>query len=123
MKVRASIFKAGCGLNWQLKKKEKGKEATYNFHTTRAGTQPRYLTMAIDSKMTAMVNRSSGEQSPHFSREDIDIPTPADNQVLVKISHVAQNPTDGKSKNARYSLLGEVIAQSIVSRSSVNHQS
>ncbi|CAG8135216.1 unnamed protein product [Penicillium salamii] len=53
--------------------------------------------MAIDSKMTAMVNRSSGEQSPHFSREDIDIPTPADNQVLVKISHVAQNPTDVQS--------------------------
>ena len=79
--------------------------------------------MAIDSKMTAMVNRYSGEQSPRLSKEEIDIPTPADNQVLVKISHVAQNPTDGKSKKARSTLLEEVITQYIVSASSVHRQS
>ncbi|KAJ5274130.1 hypothetical protein N7505_002675 [Penicillium chrysogenum] len=47
--------------------------------------------------MLAMVNRGSGEQFPHLSKEEIDIPIPAANQVLVKISHIAQNPTDVQS--------------------------
>ncbi|OQE44389.1 hypothetical protein PENCOP_c002G02378 [Penicillium coprophilum] len=53
--------------------------------------------MAIDSKMTALVTRGSAEQSPRLSKEEIDIPVPADHQILVKISHVAQNPTDVQS--------------------------
>lgn len=52
--------------------------------------------MAIDSKMTALVNRGSAEQSPRLSKEEIDLPVPVGHQILVKISHVAQNPTDGK---------------------------
>lgn len=30
-----------------------------------------------------------------LSKETIPMPTPGEHQVLVKISHVAQNPTDG----------------------------
>jgi NADPH:quinone reductase-like Zn-dependent oxidoreductase len=32
-----------------------------------------------------------------LSKEAIPVPTPGEHQVLVKVSHVAQNPTDGKS--------------------------
>ncbi|KAJ5981178.1 hypothetical protein N7499_001809 [Penicillium canescens] len=53
--------------------------------------------MAIDSKMTALVNRGSAEQSPRLSKEEIDVPVPVGHQILVKISHVAQNPTDVQS--------------------------
>ncbi|KAF9889256.1 hypothetical protein FE257_007569 [Aspergillus nanangensis] len=34
------------------------------------------------------------DQSPRLSKENLPIPSPAPNQVLVKLSHVAQNPTD-----------------------------
>lgn len=41
---------------------------------------------------TALVTRGG-----KLSKETIPVPTPGEHQVLVKISHVAQNPTDGKS--------------------------
>jgi NADPH:quinone reductase-like Zn-dependent oxidoreductase len=40
---------------------------------------------------TALVTRGG-----KLSRETIPVPTPGEHQVLVKISHVAQNPTDSK---------------------------
>ncbi|KAL4898499.1 putative zinc-binding dehydrogenase family oxidoreductase [Aspergillus ambiguus] len=43
---------------------------------------------------TTQVVRVSERGSPHLSKEDILIPSPAEHQVLVKLSHVAQNPTD-----------------------------
>ncbi|KAJ5753908.1 GroES-like protein [Penicillium nucicola] len=52
--------------------------------------------MATNSKMTSIVVRVS-DLSPRLSREDIPRPCPAEHQVLVKISHVAQNPTDVQS--------------------------
>ncbi|KAL4747506.1 hypothetical protein BDW72DRAFT_206398 [Aspergillus terricola var. indicus] len=46
---------------------------------------------------TALVVRVADGQSPKLSKENIDIPRPAENQVLVKVSHAAQNPTDIQS--------------------------
>ena len=47
---------------------------------------------------TALVVRVDDSQ-PRLSKENIAIPSPAANQVLVKVSHAAQNPTDGMSCN------------------------
>ncbi|RDW76838.1 zinc-binding alcohol dehydrogenase family protein [Aspergillus mulundensis] len=44
---------------------------------------------------TALVVRVDG--SPRLSKEDIPRPRPSPNQVVVKLSHVAQNPTDVQS--------------------------
>ncbi|KAL4911711.1 chaperonin 10-like protein [Aspergillus aurantiobrunneus] len=46
---------------------------------------------------TALVVRVAGGQSPKLSKETISVPRPAAHQVLVKLSHVAQNPTDVQS--------------------------
>ncbi|KAL3459481.1 putative zinc-binding dehydrogenase family oxidoreductase [Aspergillus heterothallicus] len=46
---------------------------------------------------TALVVRVAEGQSPRLSKEEIPLPRPAANQVLVKLSHVAQNPTDVQS--------------------------
>ncbi|KAL4952212.1 hypothetical protein BDW69DRAFT_168303 [Aspergillus filifer] len=46
---------------------------------------------------TALVVRVADGQSPRFSEESISIPRPAAHQALVKLSHVAQNPTDVQS--------------------------
>lgn len=51
--------------------------------------------MARDKSNTAVIVRVPDGQSPKLSKENIQIPSPESNQVLVKISHVAQNPTDG----------------------------
>jgi NADPH:quinone reductase-like Zn-dependent oxidoreductase len=40
---------------------------------------------------TALVTKAG-----KLSKETIPLPTPGEHQVLVKVSHVAQNPTDGK---------------------------
>ncbi|PGH27450.1 hypothetical protein AJ80_00929 [Polytolypa hystricis UAMH7299] len=45
----------------------------------------------------ALVVRVTDGRPPKLSNESIPIPTPAANQVLVKISHAAQNPTDVQS--------------------------
>ncbi|KAJ5513242.1 hypothetical protein N7463_002794 [Penicillium fimorum] len=49
-----------------------------------------------DQTNTALIVRVSG-QTLTLSKETIQRPSPAANQVLVKISHVAQNPTDVQS--------------------------
>ena len=48
---------------------------------------------------TALVVRVDDGQPPRLSKENIPTPSPAANQVLVKISHAAQNPTDGMPCN------------------------
>ncbi|OOF94950.1 hypothetical protein ASPCADRAFT_507813 [Aspergillus carbonarius ITEM 5010] len=45
---------------------------------------------------TALVVRVAKGQPPRLSKQDIPRPSPAANQVLVKVSHVALNPTDAK---------------------------
>lgn len=40
---------------------------------------------------TALITRGG-----KLSKETIPVPTPGEHQVLVKISHVAQNPTDSE---------------------------
>lgn len=49
--------------------------------------------------MTVLVVRVADGQSPVSSKETIAILSPSANQVLVKISHVAQNPTDGMPRS------------------------
>jgi NADPH:quinone reductase-like Zn-dependent oxidoreductase len=54
-----------------------------------------------------------------LSREAIPVPTPGEHQVLVKISHVAQNPTDSKpnplsiSVPRKYRVLNHPLVQSL----------
>ena len=43
-----------------------------------------------------LIVRVSGE-SPQLIQEQRALPTPGPGQVQVKVSHVAQNPTDGVS--------------------------
>lgn len=45
----------------------------------------------VPTTATALVTKGG-----KLSKETIAVPTPTEDQVLVKISHVAQNPTDGK---------------------------
>ncbi|GAB1195255.1 hypothetical protein APSETT444_004511 [Aspergillus pseudonomiae] len=43
---------------------------------------------------SSLVVRVSEGQSPKLVRESIPVPSPGPGQVLIKVSHVAQNPTD-----------------------------
>lgn len=40
---------------------------------------------------TALVTRDG-----KLSKEQVPLPEPGDHQLLIKVSHVAQNPTDGE---------------------------
>ena len=44
---------------------------------------------------TALVQRNING-NPAFTKEQVPKPVPEAHQLLVKISHVAQNPTDGR---------------------------
>lgn len=46
----------------------------------------------MSSKARAQVQR--GGDSPRFALEEVDVPQPGEHELLVKTSHVAQNPTD-----------------------------
>ncbi|GAB1202815.1 hypothetical protein APSETT445_001437 [Aspergillus pseudonomiae] len=46
---------------------------------------------------SSLVVRVSEGQSPKLVRESIPVPSPGPGQVLIKVSHVAQNPTDVQS--------------------------
>lgn len=50
----------------------------------------------MSASNTAMVIRAPAGQAQTLSKESIPIPSLQANQVLVKISHVAQNPTDSE---------------------------
>lgn len=49
----------------------------------------------VATSNTLIVRTSSGE--PQLVQERLPLPVPGKGQVQVKVSHVAQNPTDGKS--------------------------
>lgn len=42
------------------------------------------------NNITALVTKDG-----KLSKDQVPLPTPDENQLLVKVSHVAQNPTDG----------------------------
>lgn len=50
--------------------------------------------MMAPNTCEALVIREIDDKSTHV-KQQIPTPEPATNQVLVKVSHVAQNPTDG----------------------------
>lgn len=45
--------------------------------------------------MTSLIVRVPEGKSPKLAQEQLPLPRPGAGQVLVKVSHVAQNPTDG----------------------------
>lgn len=51
-------------------------------------------TQDMNMNIALVVHTVDGK--PHLFKECIHPPTPGPNQVLVKVSHVAQNPTDGR---------------------------
>ncbi|KAK1527860.1 hypothetical protein CPAR01_12418 [Colletotrichum paranaense] len=53
----------------------------------------------VGQQMQALVTESSagGGGSPKMVRKQVPIPEPAPHQALVKVSHIAQNPTDVQS--------------------------
>ncbi|RAL17652.1 zinc-binding alcohol dehydrogenase family protein [Aspergillus homomorphus CBS 101889] len=53
--------------------------------------------MSANQQMTAQVLRQDNAQGLHLSKEPIQISHPSEGQVLVKITHAAQNPTDVQS--------------------------
>lgn len=46
--------------------------------------------------MTSTTITALVQKGGKLHKDDVPIPRPDENQVLVKVSHVAQNPTDGK---------------------------
>ncbi|KAK1634532.1 chaperonin 10-like protein [Colletotrichum phormii] len=51
----------------------------------------------IGQQMQALVTESSAGGSPKMVKKQIPVPEPAPHQALVKVSHIAQNPTDVQS--------------------------
>ena len=49
----------------------------------------------------ALVVHQEGDAAPKLVKQSIPIPTPGDNQLLVRVTHVAQNPTDGTLRSSR----------------------
>lgn len=47
----------------------------------------------MSSKALALVQRGGDE--PKFVLEEVSVPQPGEHEVLVRNSHIAQNPTDG----------------------------
>lgn len=52
----------------------------------------------VGQQMQALVTESSTGGSPKMVKKQIPVPEPAPHQALVKVSHIAQNPTDGNSE-------------------------
>ncbi|WWC62193.1 uncharacterized protein I303_104788 [Kwoniella dejecticola CBS 10117] len=65
--------------------------------------------MANANTNTALVIQYDSDNSPSLVKQDIPIQTPGKRQVLVKISHVAQNPTDIQSLDGRAFPAGGVL--------------
>ncbi|KAJ0323802.1 hypothetical protein COL5a_008164 [Colletotrichum fioriniae] len=51
----------------------------------------------VGQQMQALVTESSTGGSPKMVKKQIPVPEPAPHQALVKVSHIAQNPTDVQS--------------------------
>ena len=51
----------------------------------------------MPDKILAQVQRLGTENTPRLFVEHIPLPKPASHELLVKVSHAGQNPTDGKS--------------------------
>lgn len=47
---------------------------------------------------TALVTRVGENGKAYLSREKVELGQPQDNQVLVRIHSIAQNPTDGEAQ-------------------------
>lgn len=56
-------------------------------------TNPTYA-MPPPAQMDALVVTTAND-TPRLVKESLPTPKPGDHQLLVKVSHVAQNPTDG----------------------------
>lgn len=52
------------------------------------------------SSCEALVVRQEGDSAHKLVKQPIPVPTPADNQLLVRVTHVAQNPTDGAAHSS-----------------------
>lgn len=52
--------------------------------------------MPIPTSAQALVVRVDSNNTTKLVKEPITVPKPAKHQLLVKVSHVAQNPTDGE---------------------------
>lgn len=64
--------------------------------------------------MLALVQRNSADGKPTLSKDTIDKPQLRGNQLLVKISHAAQNPTDGMDRTNEVSTpTNRAIVQSL----------
>lgn len=54
-------------------------------------------TFTMPDSMLALVERNGKDGKPVLSKEKINKPQPQAHQIVVKISHAAQNPTDGET--------------------------
>lgn len=61
--------------------------------------------MSIPATCPALVVRLDSDSTPILTKEPVPVARPGSHQLLVKVSHVAQNPTDGKPILLRYWLL------------------
>lgn len=59
----------------------------------------------------AQVQRLGNGNAPQLVLESIAVPRPADDEVLVKISYVGQNPTDGEFCRIETTQLNPMLMQ------------
>lgn len=52
--------------------------------------------MSTPASCEALVVRVGNSNTPTLVKEQVPVPTPGEHQVLVKVSCVAQNPTDSE---------------------------
>jgi NADPH:quinone reductase-like Zn-dependent oxidoreductase len=52
--------------------------------------------MSSPATSQALVVRLDNNGTPKLAEEQVPVPKPGSQQLLVKVSHVAQNPTDGE---------------------------
>lgn len=58
--------------------------------------------MSFPASAEALVVRVDNNNTPKLSKESVLVPKPGKHQLLVKVSHAAQNPTDGKVNSLRH---------------------
>jgi NADPH:quinone reductase-like Zn-dependent oxidoreductase len=67
-------------------------DSTINLLSAPPNLYPRTMP---PSSAEALVVKTNGSAASTLERRFIPVPSPCEHQVLVRISHVAQNPTDG----------------------------